>query len=108
MGKGGKVPFPDGTDIFGAPRYVTVDMPVSPTLLKTIATRTGGSFFNATDAESLKTSFTKILDSLDRSLLQGQKPIRKKIPLAPLFLVPAALLLAAALTLAMTRASTVP
>lgn len=108
VGKGGKVPFPDGNDIFGAPRYVTVDMPVSPTLLKTIATRTGGNFFNATDADSLKTSFTKILDALDRSLLEGQKPVRRKIPLSPLLLMPAALLLAAALTLAMTRASTVP
>ena len=34
VGKGGKVPFPDGTDIFGAPRYVTVDMPVNPALLE--------------------------------------------------------------------------
>ncbi len=108
VGRGGKVPFPDGTDIFGAPRFVTVEMPVNPTLLKTIATRTGGSYFNATDAESLKTSFSKILDSLDRSLLEGQKPVRRPIPLTPLLLLPAALLLAAGLTLAFTRASTVP
>jgi Ca-activated chloride channel family protein len=108
IGAGGKVPFPDGTDIFGAPRYVTVDMPVNPTLLKTIATKTGGSFFNATDADSLTNSFTKILDSLDRSLLEGQKPVRRKIPLAPLLLFPAALLLAAGLVLAFTRGSTVP
>ena len=78
------------------------------TLLKTIATRTGGTFFNATDADSLTTSFAKILDSLDRSLLEGQKPVRRPIPLAPLLLLPAALLLAAGLLLAFTRASTVP
>jgi Ca-activated chloride channel family protein len=108
VGKGGKVPFPDGTDIFGAPRYVTVDMPVNPTLLKTIATRTGGSFFNATDAESLKASFTKILDNLDRSLLEGARPVRRPIPLAPLLLLPAALLFSLALLLTFTRASTVP
>ena len=108
VGAGGRVPFPDGTDIFGAPRYVTVEIPVNPTLLKSIATKTGGSFFNATDADSLKSSFTKILDSLDRSLLEGQKPVRRKIPLSPLFLLPSALLVAAGLTLALTRGSTGP
>lgn len=108
VGKGGKVPFPDGTDIFGAPRYVTVEMPTNPALLRTIAGRSGGTFFSATDPESLKTSFTKILDDLDRSLLEGSRPVRRPIPLSPLLLVPAALLLGLALVLALTRASTVP
>jgi Ca-activated chloride channel family protein len=108
VGRGGKVPFPDGTDPFGATRYVTVDIPVNPALLKTIATRSGGTYFNATDAETLKTSFAKILDDLDRSLLEGEKPARRPIHLAPLVLLPAALLLALALALAFTRASTVP
>jgi Ca-activated chloride channel family protein len=108
VGAGGKVPFPDGQDMFGATHYVTVDMPVNPTLVKSIAQKTGGSFYNATDTESLKSSFTKILDSLDRSLLQGQKPVRRPIPLAPLLLLPAALLLAAGILLTLTRASTVP
>ena len=53
-------------------------------------------------------SFTKILDSLDRSLLEGAPVTRKKIPLQPLFLLPAALLLCAGLALAFTRASSVP
>lgn len=108
VGKGGKVPFPDGTDIFGAPRYVTVEMPTNPALLKTIATRTGGTFFSATDPEALKTSFARILDDLDRSLLVDSKPVRRPIPVAPLLLVPASLLLALSLVLAFTRASTVP
>jgi Ca-activated chloride channel family protein len=108
VGKGGKVPFPDGTDIFGAPRFVTVDMPVNPTLLKSIATRTGTTFFNATDEASLKTSFTKILDGLDRSLLANAKPVRRPLPLGALFYLPAALLALLGLTLTLTRASTVP
>jgi Ca-activated chloride channel family protein len=108
VGRGGKVPFPDGTDIFGATRYVQVEMPTNPTLLKKIAERTGGSFFSATDPQSLVVSFTKILDSLDRSLLEGAPVTRKKISLQPLFLLPAALLLAAGLALAFTRASSVP
>lgn len=108
VGKGGKVPFPDGTDIFGAPRYVTVEMPTNPTLLRTIAGRSGGSFFSATNPESLKTSFTKILDDLDRSLLEGSRPVRRPIPLAPLLLLPAVVLFTLSLLLAFTRASTVP
>jgi Ca-activated chloride channel family protein len=108
VGRGGKVPFPDGTDIFGAVRYVQVEMPTNPALLKKIAERTGGSFFSATDPQALVSSFTKILDSLDRSLLEGAPVTRKKISLQPLFLLPAALLLCAGLSLAFTRASAVP
>lgn len=108
VGKGGKVPFPDGTDIFGAPRFVTVDMPVNPTLLKQIATRTGTTFFNATDEASLKTSFTKILDGLDRSLLENSKPVRRPLPLSSLLYLPAAVLALLGITLTLTRASTVP
>ncbi len=108
VGKGGKVPFPDGADIFGAPRYVTVDMPVNPTLLKSIATRTGTTFFNATDEQTLKESFARILDGLDRSLLQDSKPVRRPISLSSLLLLPAALLLLLAIALAIGRASTVP
>ncbi len=108
VGRGGSVPFPQGTDVFGATRYVNVDMPTNPTLLKKIAEMTGGSFFSATDPQSLVTSFTKILDSLDRSLLQGALVTRKKISLQPLLLLPATVLLAAALWLAHTRASVVP
>ena len=108
VGKGGKVPFPDGTDIFGAPRYVTVDMPVNPSLLKSIATRTGTTFFNATDEASLSKSFARILDGLDRSLLEDSKPVRRPLPLSSLLLLPAALLLLLGTALALGRASTVP
>jgi Ca-activated chloride channel family protein len=108
VGKGGKVPFPDGTDIFGAPRYVTVDMPVNPTLLKSIATRTGTTFFNATDEQTLTESLTRILDGLDRSALEKNKPVRRPLPLSSLLLLPAALLLLLATALVFGRASAVP
>lgn len=108
VGKGGQVPYPDGTDLFGAPRYVSVEIPVNPELLKKIATRTGGTFYLATDAASLKSGFQQVLDSLDRSLLDGAPPMREKIPLAPLLLVLAMLCGAVALALWLGRASPVP
>jgi Ca-activated chloride channel family protein len=108
VGKGGRVPFPDGVDIFGQPRFVTVEMPVNPALLKTIAQATGGSFFQATDKKSLETSFQKILESLDKSALDGAPPVRRRLPLSPLLVVPAWVCLVLALTLRHTRASTVP
>ena len=108
VGKGGRVPFPDGVDIFGQPRFVSVEMPVNPALLKTIAQATGGTFFQATDKKSLETSFQKILESLDKSALDGAPPVRRRLPLSPLLLVPALAAFAVALTLRHTRASTVP
>jgi Ca-activated chloride channel family protein len=108
VGKGGRVPFPDGVDLFGAPRYVTVDMPVNPTLLKTIAKETKGAFFQAGDKRSLETSFQAILESLDRSVLDGTPPVRRPLPLAPVFAIPAWVLVVVALWLRHTRGSVVP
>jgi Ca-activated chloride channel family protein len=108
VGKGGRVPFPDGVDLFGAPRYVSVDMPVNPTLLKTIAKETNGAFFQAGDKRGLETSFQAILESLDRSVLDGTPPVRRPLPLAPALAIPAWLLVVAALWLRHTRGSIVP
>ncbi len=108
VGKGGRVPFPDGVDIFGAPRFVTVDMPVNPALLKQIARDTGASFFQATDKKSLETSFQKILEALDRSVLEGTPSVRKPLPLGVLLFFPAFVLLVAAAILRLTRGSIVP
>jgi Ca-activated chloride channel family protein len=108
VGKGGRVPFPDGVDIFGAPRFVTVEMPVNPALLKSVAAKTGGAFFQATDRQSLETSFQKILESLDKSVLDGSPPVRRRLPLLPLLVLPALLCFVAAVALRHTRASTVP
>jgi Ca-activated chloride channel homolog len=108
VGKGGRVPFPDGVDLFGAPRYVSVDMPVNPTLLKKIAKETDGAFFQAGDKRGLETSFQAILERLDRSVLDGTPPVRRPLPLSAVCALPAWLLLVMALWLRHTRGSIVP
>ncbi len=72
VGKGGKVPFPAGQDIFGQTAWRDVEIPINPELLTQMATMTGGEFFRATDRESLKQGLQKVLDSLERSkLMEG-------------------------------------
>jgi Ca-activated chloride channel family protein len=72
VGRGGKVPFPAGRDLFGNTSWREVEIPINPELLKEMAATTGGEYFRATDRESLKQGLQKVLDSLERSkLLEG-------------------------------------
>jgi Ca-activated chloride channel family protein len=72
VGKGGKVPFPQGKDIFGHTAWREVEIPINPQLLEQMARETGGEFYRATDRESLKQGLQKVLDSLERSkLMEG-------------------------------------
>lgn len=72
VGKGGKVPFPAGTDLFGNPTWRDVEIPINPALLQEIARMTGGEYYRATDRDSLKQGLMKVLDSLEKSkLLEG-------------------------------------
>ncbi len=72
VGKGGKVPFPAGQDIFGNTQWRDVEIPINPTLLQEMSALTGGTFYRATDRESLKDGLQQILDSLEKSkLLDG-------------------------------------
>ena len=72
VGKGGKVPFPAGQDIFGQTAWRDVEIPINPELLENMAQQTGGEFYRATDRESLKQGLQKVLDSLERSkLMEG-------------------------------------
>ncbi len=72
VGKGGKVPFPAGQDIFGQMAWREVEIPINPELLQKMASMTGGEFYRATDRDSLKEGLQKVLDSLERSkLLEG-------------------------------------
>ncbi len=72
VGKGGKVPFPMGRDLFGNVAYREMEMPVNPQLLQDIADQTGGEFYRATDREELAQGLQKVLDALERSkLLEG-------------------------------------
>ena len=72
VGKGGKVPFPAGQDIFGQTAWRDVEIPINPELLTQMANMTGGEYVRATDRETLKEGLQKVLDSLERSkLMEG-------------------------------------
>lgn len=72
VGKGGKVPFPAGQDIFGNTAWRDVEIPINPKLLEEVATLTGGEYYRATDRAELKANLQKVLDSLERSkIIEG-------------------------------------
>lgn len=72
VGKGGKVPFPQGQDLFGNTVWRDTEIPINPELLQDIAATTGGEYYRATDPEGLKLGLQKVLDSLERSkLMEG-------------------------------------
>lgn len=108
VGKGGKVPYPVGKDMFGQDRYQEVEWPTNPALLQRMAKVSDGNFFSATAPRELETSFQEILAAMDKTLLEGAPPTRKRIDLYPLFLLLALLLLFTGQTLLSTRGSTLP
>src|SRR5437762_4474134 len=67
IGKGGRVPYPTGTDLFGRTTYEPVEIDVNPELLQQIAKVTGGAYYPATDKESLENGLHSVLDSLEKS-----------------------------------------
>jgi len=72
VGKGGKVPFPQGQDLFGNTVWRETEIPVNPELLQDISAKTGGEYYRATDPDQLKKGLQHVLDSLERSkLLEG-------------------------------------
>ncbi len=72
VGKGGKVPFPQGQDLFGNVVWRDTEIPINPELLQDISSITGGEYYRATDSETLKQGLQKVLDSLERSkLMEG-------------------------------------
>jgi Ca-activated chloride channel homolog len=94
VGKGGRVPFPDGTDLFGNPTYREMDIAINPELLKSISAETGGVYYRATDRESLQSGLRSVLDRLDKSkLLEGGAMANMREEFPPFLL--AAFLLAA-------------
>ncbi|BDG10275.1 vWA domain-containing protein [Anaeromyxobacter paludicola] len=103
VGRGGVVPYPVDTDVFGRPIYRDVEIPVNPELLQEIARTTGGSYANATDRASLAQGLDAVLDRLERSRLSGLTAPPEWRELAPALLQPAFWLTAAALLLGATR-----
>jgi len=72
VGKGGKVPFPAGQDLWGNTAWREMEIPTNPKLLQEIAQTTGGEFYRATDRASLAEGLVKVLDKLERSkILEG-------------------------------------
>ena len=67
IGRGGRVPYPTGTDLFGRTLYEQVEIDVNPELLQQIAATTGGAAYQATDRESLERGLSQVLDSLEKS-----------------------------------------
>jgi Ca-activated chloride channel homolog len=67
IGRGGRVPYPTGTDLFGRTLYEQVEIDVNPELLQEIARTTGGNAYQATDRETLERGLAQVLDSLEKS-----------------------------------------
>lgn len=56
---------------FGQPVYSQEHFPVNPELLKSLAQKTGGAAYVATDAKSLQASFHDVLDKLEKTKLEA-------------------------------------
>lgn len=73
--RGCLVPFPAGTDFFGSRIFRNVRIPTDPKLLETIARKTGGSFYRATDRESLEGHLQDVLETLEKSRLVEERQL---------------------------------
>lgn len=82
-----------GTDLFGRPRYRQHKFPVNPELLKSIAEKTSGSTYIATDAVALRNSFHSVLDDLEKTRFEASTATFED--LYRFLLLPGVLLLAA-------------
>ncbi|HZH02590.1 MAG TPA: VWA domain-containing protein [Myxococcaceae bacterium] len=72
VGKGGKVPFPVGQDLFGNTAWREMEIPINPALLKQIAQTTGGEAYRATDRAELKAGLERVLGKMERSkIMEG-------------------------------------
>jgi Ca-activated chloride channel homolog len=91
IGKGGRVPYPTGTDLFGRTTYEPVEIDVNPELLQQIAKVTGGTFSAATDKESLERGLVAVLDSLEKSKIYDAGGSARYDEWYARFFVPAAL-----------------
>ncbi|HEY2030215.1 MAG TPA: VWA domain-containing protein [Myxococcales bacterium] len=103
IGKGGRVPYPTGTDLFGRPIYEPVEIDVNPELLQQIAAVTSGSYYPATDKASLESGLRAVLDSLQKSKIYEASGSAHYDEWYARFFLPAALLLLLSLGLRSTR-----
>jgi Ca-activated chloride channel family protein len=92
IGKGGRVPYPTGTDLFGRTTYEPVEIDVNPELLQQIAKVTGGAYYPATDKESLERGLHAVLDALEKSKIYEASGSTRYDEWYGRFFIPAALL----------------
>jgi Ca-activated chloride channel family protein len=105
VGTKGEAPYPVDDPVFGR-RYIYVPADIDEDTLKTIAEKTGGLYFRATDAKSLESIFGKI-DRMEKTEVKVKRYTHFS-ELFPLFLFPAAGLLLLEVGLAQTRLRRVP
>lgn len=79
-------------DLFGQPRYVSMPFPVNPELLKSLAEKTGGSMYVATDATALRAGFHDVLNKLEKTKFESSVATYEE--LFRFLLLPAVVLLA--------------
>jgi Ca-activated chloride channel family protein len=108
VGRGGLVPYPVGTDLFGQPVFERREFPVNPELLKRIAEATGGAYTNATDRETLQHGLQAVLDRMEKTRIfeiGGGSLTRERFDA---LLLPAFWLAAAGIALGLTRLRSFP
>ena len=103
VGRGGEVPMPvrlkdPSTGVIYEERHM-VEVQIDPDLLKTIAERTGGEFFRATDSAALRQIFERI-DRLETSEIKQASFRRYEERYQPFLYAAAASLVAAGLLVA--------
>ncbi|MGH9321713.1 MAG: vWA domain-containing protein [Vicinamibacteria bacterium] len=100
VGRGGLVPFPFRDPLYGVV-YQNVEIPIDEQNLNQIANTTGGRFFRARDAESLKAVYDEI-DTLERTEIEQVQYVRYT-ELAPRFMTASLLFLVFEVALSRTR-----
>jgi Ca-activated chloride channel family protein len=108
IGKGGRVPYPTGTDLFGRPIYEPVEIDVNPELLQQIAAVTGGAYYPATDKASLENGLRAVLDNLEKSKIYEASGAAHYDEWYARFFIPAALFGLLSLALRSSRLSGAP
>ena len=104
-GSKGPVPYPV-RDFFGNKVYQQVQVDIDEDTLMKIASTTGGTYYRATDTESLRAIYGEI-DKLEKTPMQ-EKGYQEYHELFPMFLIPGLLLLLLEILLANTLLRKIP
>jgi Ca-activated chloride channel family protein len=103
VGKGGKVPYPVGPDVFGQMHYQQLEIPTNPELLKQIAEIGKGKFYRAVDEDALAEDLQDILNHLEKTRLMDPGQFTRNTEMYQRFLWPALALILLELVLSWTR-----